>query len=138
MNITVSRFLGWMKAGLTPASQPRTSELPERLDSDLLPGLVRERRYGWYAARASWEGVEVGVMVTGDTAAEAAAALDTAHRLWGDEAGWSRGRAPLLLETSRPGVLAVGDVRANNVKRVASAVGEGSVSVSLVHRLLAE
>jgi thioredoxin reductase (NADPH) len=54
------------------------------------------------------------------------------------ESGWSRGRAPLLLETSRPGVLAVGDVRANNVKRVASAVGEGSVSVSLVHRLLAE
>jgi thioredoxin reductase (NADPH) len=44
----------------------------------------------------------------------------------------------LLLETSLPGVLAVGDVRAGNVKRVASAVGEGSVSVSLVHRLLAE
>jgi thioredoxin reductase (NADPH) len=54
------------------------------------------------------------------------------------EAGWSRTRPPLLLETSLPGVLAVGDVRAGNVKRVASAVGEGSVSVSLVHRLLAE
>ncbi len=50
----------------------------------------------------------------------------------------SLARAPLLLETSLPGVLAVGDVRAGNVKRVASAVGEGSVSVSLVHRLLAE
>ena len=54
------------------------------------------------------------------------------------DAGWPRTRAPLLLETSLPGVLAVGDVRAGNVKRVASAVGEGSVSVSLVHRLLAE
>jgi len=54
------------------------------------------------------------------------------------DAGWGRPRVPLLLETSLPGVLAVGDVRANNVKRVASAVGEGSVSVSLVHRLLAE
>ena len=52
--------------------------------------------------------------------------------------GWALARAPLLLETSLPGVLAVGDVRAGNVKRVASAVGEGSVSVSLVHRLLAE
>lgn len=51
---------------------------------------------------------------------------------------WQKGRLPLLLETSLPGVLAVGDVRAGNVKRVASAVGEGSVSVSLVHRLLAE
>lgn len=51
---------------------------------------------------------------------------------------WKAPRAPLLLETSLPGVLAVGDVRAGNVKRVASAVGEGSVSVSLVHRLLAE
>jgi thioredoxin reductase (NADPH) len=47
-------------------------------------------------------------------------------------------RAPLLLETSRPGVLAVGGVRAGNVRRVASAVGEGWVSVSLVHRLLAD
>jgi thioredoxin reductase (NADPH) len=51
---------------------------------------------------------------------------------------WGQVRHPFLLETSLPGVLAVGDVRAGNVKRVASAVGEGSVSVSLIHRLLAE
>jgi len=50
----------------------------------------------------------------------------------------SLARASLLLETSLPGVLPVGDVRAGNVKRVASAVGEGWVSVSLVHRLLAD
>jgi thioredoxin reductase (NADPH) len=45
---------------------------------------------------------------------------------------------PLLLETSRPGVFAVGDVRAASIKRVASAVGEGSMAVRLVHQHLAE
>ena len=53
-------------------------------------------------------------------------------------AGWPLGRAPHLLETSRPGVFAVGDVRAGNIKRVASAVGEGSISVSFVHQSLRE
>jgi thioredoxin reductase (NADPH) len=43
-----------------------------------------------------------------------------------------------MLETSQPGVFAVGDVRAGNVKRVASAVGEGSIAISLVHRVLAD
>jgi len=47
-------------------------------------------------------------------------------------------RAPFHLETSVPGVLAAGDVRAGSVKRVASAVGEGTIAVQLVHRLLAE
>jgi thioredoxin reductase (NADPH) len=51
---------------------------------------------------------------------------------------WSLARVPHLLETSRHGVFAVGDVRAGSVKRVASAVGEGSVCVQLVHRALAE
>ena len=51
---------------------------------------------------------------------------------------WSHPRPPFLLETSLPGVFAVGDARAGNVKRVAAAVGEGSISVHLVHRVLAE
>ena len=51
---------------------------------------------------------------------------------------WPLTRAPQMLETSLPGVFAVGDVRAGNVKRVASAVGEGAISISLVHRALAE
>jgi thioredoxin reductase (NADPH) len=51
---------------------------------------------------------------------------------------WPLARAPLMLETSLPGVFAVGDVRSGNVKRVASAVGEGSICVYLVHRALAE
>lgn len=53
-------------------------------------------------------------------------------------AGWSLARPPQMLETSLPGVFAVGDVRAGNIKRVASAVGEGSMAISLVHRALAE
>ena len=51
---------------------------------------------------------------------------------------WPLKRPPHLLETNRPGVFAVGDVRSNSVKRVASAVGEGSISVQLIHRVLAE
>jgi thioredoxin reductase (NADPH) len=53
-------------------------------------------------------------------------------------AQWPLERSPFLLETSRPGVFAVGDVRCGNIKRVASAVGEGSIAISFVHRLLAE
>ncbi len=51
---------------------------------------------------------------------------------------WTLGRPPQMLETSLPGVFAVGDVRAGNVKRVASAVGEGAIAIHLVHRALAE
>jgi thioredoxin reductase (NADPH) len=53
-------------------------------------------------------------------------------------AGWPLARRPQLLETTLPGVFAVGDVRAGNVKRVASAVGEGSVSIAFVHQALSE
>ncbi|MGH9422665.1 MAG: NAD(P)/FAD-dependent oxidoreductase, partial [Thermoanaerobaculia bacterium] len=53
-------------------------------------------------------------------------------------AHWPLGRPPHLLETSRPGVFAVGDVRAGNIKRVASAVGDGSIAVSFVHQALHE
>ena len=53
-------------------------------------------------------------------------------------AGWPLEREPLMLETNVPGVFACGDVRHDSVKRVASAVGEGSVSVAFMHRILAE
>ena len=53
-------------------------------------------------------------------------------------AEWPLERSPYLLETSLPGVFAVGDVRCGNVKRVASAVGEGSIAISFIHRVLAE
>jgi thioredoxin reductase (NADPH) len=51
---------------------------------------------------------------------------------------WPISRPPQMLETSLPGVFAVGDVRAGNVKRVAAAVGEGAISIHLVHKALAE
>src|SRR6266498_2390657 len=54
------------------------------------------------------------------------------------KAKWPLTRAPYLLETSLPGVFAVGDIRGGNLKRVASAVGEGSIAVSFVHQVLAD
>jgi thioredoxin reductase (NADPH) len=51
-------------------------------------------------------------------------------------ARWPLTRPPYLLETSRPGIFAVGDVRGGNIKRVASAVGEGSIAVAFVHQVL--
>jgi thioredoxin reductase (NADPH) len=53
-------------------------------------------------------------------------------------AQWPLARPPHLLETSLPGVFAVGDVRGGNMKRVASAVGEGSSAVAFVHQVLGE
>src|SRR5256884_2525344 len=53
-------------------------------------------------------------------------------------ARWPFARGPHLLETSLPGVFAVGDVRGGNIKRVASAVGEGSIAVAFVHQVLHE
>jgi thioredoxin reductase (NADPH) len=52
-------------------------------------------------------------------------------------ASWTSHRPPFMLETSVPGVFAVGDVRSESVKRVASAVGEGSMAVQFVHKILA-
>jgi len=60
--------------------------------------------------------------------------LDTAS----ENPVWPLARPPHILETSLPGVFAVGDVRSGNVKRVAAAVGEGSIAIHLVHRALAE
>jgi thioredoxin reductase (NADPH) len=54
-----------------------------------------------------------------------------------DPAGDGRQRPPFPLETSRPGVFAVGDVRSGSIKRVASAVGEGAMAVRLIHQYLA-
>ena len=53
-------------------------------------------------------------------------------------AGWPLTRQPYLLETSLPGVFAVGDVRGGSIKRIASAVGEGFIAISFVHKLLQE
>ncbi len=54
------------------------------------------------------------------------------------ERRWPLKRSPHLFETSHPRIFAVGDVRSTSVKRVASAVGEGSVCIQLVHESLSE
>jgi thioredoxin reductase (NADPH) len=61
-----------------------------------------------------------------------------AHPEKGAADGWPLSRPPLHLETTIPGIFAVGDVRCGSAKRVAAAVGEGSVCVQLIHRLLSE
>jgi len=81
--------------------------------------------------RTEWLGPEIvrddkGFVVTGQDL------LSSAHAQ-----SWSLPRAPFALETSVPGVFAAGDVRLDSMKRVASAVGEGAMSVYLVHRYLA-
>jgi thioredoxin reductase (NADPH) len=70
---------------------------------------------------------DLGFILTGQ-------ALDPSEHL----RDWPLERDPYMLETNVPGVFACGDVRHDSVKRVASAVGEGSVSVSFMHRILAE
>jgi len=55
-----------------------------------------------------------------------------------ESAHWTAMRQPFLLETSRPGVFAAGDVRCGSIKRVASAVGEGAMAVQFVHQYLRE
>ena len=52
-------------------------------------------------------------------------------------AGWPLTREPFMLETSVPGIFCAGDVRSRSVKRIASAVGEGSMAVQFVHQHLA-
>ena len=55
-----------------------------------------------------------------------------------NDAHWPLSRRPYLLETTLPGIFAAGDVRGGNIKRVASAVGEGSIAISFVHQVLKE
>ena len=59
---------------------------------------------------------------------------DLIHNGRPPKAYWPLDRDPYLFESSMPGLFAVGDVRANSVKRVASAVGEGSVAVQFIHQ----
>jgi thioredoxin reductase (NADPH) len=72
---------------------------------------------------------EAGYLVTGP---------DLMNGHGGRPEGWTLDRAPYHLETNVPGLFAAGDVRHGSVKRCASAVGEGAMAVTLVHRFLAE
>jgi len=105
--------------------------------ADRESGVTEELESSWLfvfigaSPRTEWLGADVvrddkGFVVTGQDL------LSPAH------AGrWPLARTPFALETSAPGVFAAGDVRLDSMKRVASAVGEGAMSVYLVHRYLA-
>jgi thioredoxin reductase (NADPH) len=85
--------------------------------------------------------VFIGAMPLTDWLKDVVARDDRGFILAGLDAkadGWPLQRDPFPLETSVPGVFVAGDVRARSIKRVASAVGEGSMAVSLVHQYLAE
>ena len=93
--------------------------------------------------RAESQGVFVFIGADADTAwlPEQVVRDRNGYLLTGDEVRksgrWSHSRDPLLLETSVPGVFACGDVRLSPIKRVAAAVGEGSMAVAFVHQYLA-
>ena len=118
---------------------PRT-EVRELLGDRTLEGLVlssagEERRLG-VGALFVFIGAEPHTRwLKGELALDAKGFVRTGRELDGEAEGEA---PPLLLETSRPGVFAVGDVRSASIKRVASAVGEGSMAVRLVHQHLAE
>jgi thioredoxin reductase (NADPH) len=73
----------------------------------------------------------------GQLATDRAGFVLTGRDVQGDDLAEYNGERPLFLETSRPGIFAVGDVHSGSIKRVASAVGEGSMAVRLVHQRLA-
>ena len=73
----------------------------------------------------------------GQLATDESGFLLTGRDVQGDDLAEFDGETPLFLETSRPGIFAVGDVHSGSIKRVASAVGEGSMAVRLVHQRLA-
>jgi thioredoxin reductase (NADPH) len=75
--------------------------------------------------------------LTGEVARDSRGFILTGSEVAGDSR-WPLERNPFLLETSMPGVFAAGDVRSGAINRVASAVGDGSMAIQLVHRLVAE
>ncbi len=128
--------------------------LHTRTQVTALEGSERLQRVGWRTepgARVQTHDIEHVFLMTGAVPntrwLQGCVALDdkdfvrTGPELHADDlaaAGWALPRAPHLLETSLPGVFAVGDVRSGSVKRIASAVGEGSICVQFVHRTLRE
>ncbi|MEW9532136.1 FAD-dependent oxidoreductase [Microbispora sp. NPDC049125] len=106
--------------------------------------LCESRAGGTRTVDASWLFVFIGARPQTDWLGPAVARDANGFVMTGTDllaegrrpAGWSLPRDPYHLESSMPGVFAAGDVRAGSVKRVASAVGEGAMAVSLVHRYL--
>ena len=102
-------------------------------------GKIEQHRIG--ALFSMTGAVPNSAWLEGCVACDDAGFIKTGTDLSGEDlerAKWPLARPPYLLETSLPGIFAVGDVRGGSVKRVASAVGEGSIAVSFVHQVLGE
>ena len=123
LNTTIERMAGDGTSLRSRSSNDRTGESAHDRDAGALQLHRRGRRGPTGCPRRS--------------RATRAASSGPALRSRSLSDGMSR-REPFLLETSRPGVFAAGDVRASSVKRVASAVGEGSMAVQFVHEYLKE
>lgn len=123
---------------------PRTQVL-EAFGEERLDGLLLQGPQGEYKVPATSLFVFIGAAPGTGWLPESILRDESGYLLAGPDllldgkapAGWREGRDPYLLESSVPGVFVAGDVRHGSVKRVASAVGEGSIAVQFVHKYLA-
>jgi thioredoxin reductase (NADPH) len=140
---SMSHYLIEQIAGL-PNVVVRTGSSPvaaEGADGRLRQIRVRDRDGSEEVVRADACFVFIGASPRTDWLEGVVARDEKGFILSGPEVkarGWPLPRDPFLLETSVPGIFVAGDVRARSIKRVASAVGEGSMAVSLIHQYLLE
>jgi thioredoxin reductase (NADPH) len=137
LEVDMSRYLADRIRGLPNVDVRRHSEVRELLGDDRLEAVVVEDRLT--GARDRLDAQALFVFIGAEPHTEwlrGVVALDDGGYVITGADCEEEGRRAMLLETNRPGVLAVGDVRSGSIKRVASAVGEGSMAVRLVHEHL--
>ena len=149
LEASMSQYLISQVSTLPNVEVRTNTELVELESDQYLRGLIVSSGKGGVRSRLPADALFVcigGVPRTQGTA-EVGIALDAAGyiRTGGDVSlstaglnGWPLARHPLPLETNLPGLFACGDVRSGSIKRCAAAIGEGSMSVALVHQRLAE
>ncbi|WP_035127346.1 FAD-dependent oxidoreductase [Conexibacter woesei] len=137
LEVNMSRYLADRIRALPNVRVHRHLEVRELLGDHRLEAVVVEDRHSGARSRLDAEALFVFIGAEPHTEwLRGVVALDEGGYVITGAEGEEDGRRALLLETNRPGVLAVGDVRSGSIKRVASAVGEGSMAVRLVHEHL--
>ena len=143
---SMSEYLvGRIRAATNIEVREHTQVVAARGDGHLEQLTMRDSHTGAEEdAATSWLFVFIGALPRTDWLGDAIVRDDKGFIITGQDllsspeaARWPLARSPFALETSVPGVFAAGDVRLDSMKRVASAVGEGAMSVYLVHRYLA-